>query len=110
MANLGRVSDIFGLLVPHPVCSLEGRVNEHVDVLVYRAGNEKPFMFCVIRSEVGTASTERNPQRGSTEDDAHFAETVLIVRGRSLQQARRVGTSGPSRARTGPGPSRASRA
>src|SRR5919109_4066819 len=78
MANLRRVIDILRLLVLHPVCSLEDRVHEHVDVLVDCAGNEKTPMCRVVRREVSSASAERNAQRCSTEDDAHVVEMLLF--------------------------------
>jgi hypothetical protein len=78
MANLRRMFDILRLLVLHPIGSLEDRVHEHVHVLVDRAGDEEPPMSRVVRPKVGSASTERNAQRRSAEDDTHLAETCAF--------------------------------
>ena len=71
MADLLDLLDVLGLGVLHLVAALEDGVDQHVDVLVDRPRDEEPAVLAVVGGQVGAAAAERDPERGSAEDDAH---------------------------------------
>ena len=71
--DLADLVDLLHLGVLHAIALLEDRVGEHVDVLVDRPGHQEAAVLAVVGGEVGTAASERDPQRRAAEDHAHRA-------------------------------------